>query len=73
MNQFVQLLVILLFSFSFAQAQEKTTKSGIDLDEVQAEIKKDTQVTPKTDEEVSGQKIEKVEVTGSHIKRIDIG
>ncbi len=71
MGQFLQTLVLILFCFHWAHAQEASTLD-VDYDEIEKQVKKETGVTPVTEEEVTGQKVERVEVTGSHIKRIDV-
>ena len=71
MRSVLKMFFCFLFCFHFAYAEEGT-RVGVDLEQMQQEIKKKTMVKPATDEEVNGEKIERVEVTGSHIKRIDV-
>ena len=74
MNQTLQFLVIILCCFHGAYAQEKTTKTGVDLEEIQSEIRQETRKIRQEEKAVQekSQGFEKVEVTGSHIKRIDV-
>ncbi len=71
MRTLFPILVLALFSFQTAWAED-ASKVQVDLDQLNSEIKKESDVETPKEEEFTGRKIERVEVTGSHIKRIDV-
>lgn len=71
MGRYLQSLVFILFAFCWAHAEEESSV-GVNLDEMKKQIKKEAKDFEPLKPESKDKKFEKIEVTGSHIKRIDV-